>query len=371
MAIINCGKINIIFLIPIIGGLIRIIRNYAFNIINENKSDEILKQIFLIFTNGFYMELGMVLAFIPYIILKYQTKKTVGSSDQTQSRKSRLTIKFEYYDIYEKNRKSKYKLICFATFLDFSRTFLLYPFHSECPYNIWEFDLLYLSLLSYIILKTKLYRHQYFSMIIIIILGFGLNVITYFKNTNDKIDVIQIIVKLISELILSLNIVVNKYIMDKYFCSPYELCMLEGIIIVLLSVFCISIIIIINVINGNITNVDFISLLGLDKPFLYAIVMIITFFYNISIFVTNEKFSPCHVLLALIVHECYYYVNTDMEGKIIIILNIIGLLILIVMLIIFLFFIEILELNLFAISKNTKKNIGIRADRENDCISES
>ena len=158
--------------------------------------------------------------------------------------------------------------------------------------------------------------------------------------------------------------------MEKYFCSPYEICMLEGIIIVLVSVLCICIIIIINLINGNITTVDFTSLLGLDNPLLYLTFMIVSSFYNISIYVTSDKLSPYHVLLALIVHECYFYVHTKLDANIII-LNIIGFLILIVILIIFLFFIEILEFNLFDISRNTIKNIGIRADRDNDYISES
>ena len=213
-------------------------------------------------------------------------------------------------------------------------------------------------------------------MLIIIILGLGLNVVTYFKYKidknieNDEIYPSELIAKLISELFLCLGVVVNKYIMDKYFCSPYEICMLQGIVIILVTVFCIFIIIIINLIKGNIENVEFINLLGLNHPFLYSVVMIVSFFYNISIFVTSERLSACHVLLASIVHECYYFVTLSEEIKLIC-LNILGFSILIVMLIIFLFFIEILELNLFAISKNTKKNIGIRADRENDCISES
>ena len=44
------------------------------------------------------------------------------------------------------------------------------------------------------------------------------------------------------------------------------------------------------------------------------------------------------------------------------ILNIIGFLILLLIFFMFLFFIEVLELNLFGISINTKKNIGIRAN---------
>ena len=380
MAIISCGKININFLIPILGGLIRIIRNVAFEIFKGNKKKsseehEILDKIFFSFTNGFYTEFGMIFAFIPFIILKYQTKNTEGPSKQNQARKNRLNkIIRKYYDTYEKkNIKSKYALICFAAFLDFCQTFLFFPFQSECHYNLWEFDILYLSLLSYIILKTKLYRHQFLSILIIIILGLGLNVVTYFKSIsddkiiNDKIYPSEIIVKSISDLFLCLWVVVNKYIMEKYFCSPYEICMLEGIIIVLVSVLCICIIIIINLINGNITTVDFTSLLGLDNPLLYLTFMIVSSFYNISIYVTSDKLSPYHVLLALIVHECYFYVHTKLDANIII-LNIIGFLILIVILIIFLFFIEILEFNLFDISKDTKKNIGIRANRESNYI---
>ena len=44
------------------------------------------------------------------------------------------------------------------------------------------------------------------------------------------------------------------------------------------------------------------------------------------------------------------------------VLNFIGIFILLLIFFMFLFFIEVLELNLFGISINTKKNIGIRAN---------
>ena len=147
----------------------------------------------------------MVLAFIPFIILKHQTKNTERTSQQIEAGKSRLNkIIRKYYDAYKKIIKNKYKLICFAAFLDFSQTFILSTIQDECPYNLWEFDILFLSLFSYILLKTQLYRHQFLSILIIIILGFGLNVVTYIKNGNQKIDAIQIIIKTINELFLCL-----------------------------------------------------------------------------------------------------------------------------------------------------------------------
>ena len=372
MAIISCGKLNINYLIPIIGGLIRASRLIAGELLPKkediDEKHKLLGDKLSVITTSVFIDLGMALAFIPFIILKYKSKKTIRPSEQIKDRERRLTIKLEYYDIYEKNRKSKYKLICFVEFLDISQV-IFSTIKSNCPYNFWEFDILFLSLFTCIILKTKLYRHQYFSMIIIIILGLGLNVVTYFINEDNEINVLRIFSKILSELFISLCVVLNKYIMDKYFCSPYEVCMLEGSLGVLVLIFCICIIIIINIIDGNITTADIISLLGLDDTFFNianVIAMFSSFFYNLSILVTIERLSACHVLLALIVHECYYYVPRKITN---IIWNIIGLLLLVVMFITFLFFVEILEFNLFEVSSNTKKNIGIRADRDNDYVS--
>lgn len=81
---------------------------------------------------------------------------------------------------------------------------------------------------------------------------------------------------------------------------------------------------------------------------------------------TCEDFTACHVLIMLIIHEFYYYINIDdnTNNSILTILNIIGFFLLLLILFMFLFFIEILEFNLFGLSINTKKNIGIRADTD-------
>ena len=235
-----------------------------------------------------------------------------------------------------------------ATILDFSQTFLLYYCHGKekFVYNAWIFDILYLSILSHFVLKTKLYKHQYCSMIAITLLGFVLNVI-YAINGNE-IDYIDIFMKLISELFFCLNIVFTKYIMEKYFCSPYEICMWEGIINLFLFIICIFLF------DRTILSLDYYN----EFIFYVSLAMIFTScFYNMTLLLTCEKLTPCHTLIIMIIHESYNYVQINDDF-----LLTCGIIIVILILIIFLFFIEIIELNIFEISRNTKKNIGKRAD---------
>ena len=89
-----------------------------------------------------------------------------------------------------------------------------------------------MSLFSFLLLKTKLYKHQYVSMIIIICLGLLLNVIEYFKHNDveNELNFFEIFMKFLSEICLSLIIVIAKYNMEKTYCSPYEICILSGTI---------------------------------------------------------------------------------------------------------------------------------------------
>ena len=348
MTIVNCGIINTTFIIPILGGLIRAFFRVYLDLREENQVENINNiRKFHQFINGFYTELGMILSFIPYFILKCKSKKSVEPNSRNIAN-NRLTIRFEYYDLYERNRKNKYKWIFIAAIFDFSQTVLLYPFHSECPYNVWIFDICYLSFLSYFILNTKLYRHQHISMVIIILLGAGLNYIVYLKNEIKEIDILEIIFKIISEFSFCFNIVLSRYIMEKYFCSPYEICMWEGIINLFLFIICIFLF------DRTILSLDYYN----EFIFYVSLAMIFTScFYNMTLLLTCEKLTPCHTLIIMIIHESYNYVQINDDF-----LLTCGIIIVILILIIFLFFIEIIELNIFEISRNTKKNIGKRAD---------
>ena len=72
-------------------------------------------------------------------------------------------------------------------------------------------------------------------MIAIIIIGIFLDI--YLENFifNDTKDILSTIFKFISEIFLSLGIVIDKYIMEIKFCSPFEICFYHGFFGVIIS----------------------------------------------------------------------------------------------------------------------------------------
>ena len=73
-----------------------------------------------------------------------------------------------------------------------------------------------------------------------------------------------------------------------------------------------------------------------------------------------DYFILFHILITSIIKECHTYLQKDNNLT----LNIIGIVLLILIAFMFLIFIEVIELNVFNISYNTKKNIEIRANTE-------
>jgi len=365
MNIVSCGKINIKILIPIFGGIIRMIGRLLLDI--NPKKEVVSKNPFII---SIYSAFGMSLSFIPFLIYKSKNKNFASKINNKlipqENRESKLSVKFVYYDVNKHPKKEKYKLILLCTLFDFSETLLINAFCINCVYNLWVFDITIISLFSYLILKKNLYKHQYLSMIIIIIFGIGLNVIEYLKKSDDnnKIDPIEIISKFLSEVFYSLNIVINKYNMEKNFCSPYEICLWEGLINFILFSLCLLVLNIFGLTIGDIIYpenlFDYYNNFDLNDIIVILINVFASCFYNLLVLITCNEYTPFHVLIILIINESYYYFKFNEN----LVLNITGFCILLLLLIVFLVFIEMIELNICEISRNTIKNISIRAGRD-------
>ena len=368
MNIVSCGKISIKILIPIFGGIIRLIGRFFVDI--NPKKEIISKNPFII---SIYWAFGMSLSFIPFLIYKRKNKNLISKENikliPQENRESKLSLKFEYYDANRQvqKKKEKYKLILLCTLFDFSETILINAFCNNCVYNLWVFDITIISLFSYLILKKNLYKHQYLSMIIIIIFGIGLNIIEYLKKGDDenKINPIEIISKFLSEIFYSLNIVINKFNMEKNFCSPYEICLWEGLINFILFSICL---LVLNVLGLSIGDIiypknffDYYNNFDLNDIIVILINVFASCFYNILVLITCNEYTPFHVLIILIINESYYYFKFIEDN---IILNITGFCILLLLFIVFLVFIEVIEFNICEISRNTIKNISLRAERD-------
>ena len=318
MRIITFGKINKKFLIPIIGGVLSLIYRFIANCNPKYKTAS---------TNPFimsiYTALGMILSFIPYLIVKYRSKKTNLNIIEN---KTKLNQVFTHHYIFNnKSLVAKYKLIILSAVFDFIETSLVLVFCTKCIYNLWIFDILFISLFSYWLLKAKLYKHQYLSMIIIIILGLVLNILEYYKSgTDNEFNILEIIIKFIGEIFLSLNIVIAKYNMEKNYCTPYEICIWEGFIGLFVYIICL---LIINKFELTIAEVKYpdnffelINNYNINDFFLCLLVVIVSSIFNIFKFLTCDYFTPFHIIILSIIHECYYYIKANENLK----LNIIG-----------------------------------------------
>ena len=357
MKCIKLGTFDKKLLIPIIGGICRLIFTFFYK---KNPKYPILSQ--NPFITSIYSSIGMILAFIPYLIVKYRSKSSKINSVVSQKQPS-FYFKPINKPIIENIRKKKYKFFIFQEIFDFLQTVFYTFFCMNITYNFWTFDIIFISLFSYLILKTKLYRHQYISMIIIIILGFLLNVLEHLKQTNteNKLDFLEIMMTILTEIFLSMFLVVAKYNMEKNFSSPYEICIWVGLMGLILYVI---IIIIINILGVEIAGIkhpdNFYSLF--NNYDIYDFLLCLSYLigqaiYNIVILLTCDYFTPIHIFIILIFKEVYNSSSFDQN----IVLNLLTFFILVIMTFMFFVFIEIIELNMFQISFNTKKNIEFRS----------
>ena len=179
-----------------------------------------------------YVALGMILAFIPFLIIKYKSKRENKIYNE-QIIKSELYKQLkDNKDVIKKMKFKKYRFILYSAILSLSPKLLRALIYStNFIYNLSFFDIIIMSLFSFLILKIKYYKHQFISMIIIVISGFGFNLIEYFEynNTEYVLNFLVIFIEFISEVCFCLKVVIWKYNMEKNYCDPYELCFLEGI----------------------------------------------------------------------------------------------------------------------------------------------
>ena len=305
--------------------------------------------------------LGMSLSLFLFLIYKWRSRsklnrcKTNNSKNNGPTKKKTLEIKLEYNNQNEEISTDKFRYIFLSAVLDFIMTIMIYFFCINLKLNLWMFDILFICMFSHVILKSKLYKHQYLCLMIIVILGILININLYVYQNDSKTEIIEVSIKYFSEIIFSLGIVLNKFTIEKKFASPYEICFYQGIISLVLYIICL---IIFNDLDDFFT---YWNQLNNIEVYLFLIIMIIQFIFNLFIFITLKNFTACHILIIIVIAEwepfCKDLVYNNFNSIIIIIEFVCILFILLI-------FNEIIEINCCGLQKNTKKNIIKRAEIE-------
>lgn len=330
--LISIGKIDKYFIYPIIGG---IIPNFI-ALIYKNEPDFSSYFFILCILSGF----SMCFSFIPYLISKKYSKIIVKSYDNIN--KKQLRIK-------------KIGFVLISTLIDVTESIIRSLSLTEQKFDYWIIDIILIHVFSYYILKTRLYKHHYLSIIIVLII----NCILYiFQLKYEDWTLKKMIIDLLFEVLLMLTFVINKYNMDYQYCSPYELCFYIGS----LSTLIYSILFIFFSLYDEIyMNQLFIFFNKFDLRFFFIVCgfLILTFFGNICFFLTNKYLNPFYILIILLIRKIVanFFNQKDMKF-------LVKFFALFIVFLSILIFNEIIILNFCGLEKNIKRNLEERANIE-------
>ena len=222
----------------------------------------------------------------------------------------------------------------------------------------------------------KLHIHHLVSLVFIIIFGIVLNIIYFFQIKAEIELFFKIINTLIIEIIFSLEIVVSKYAIEIKLCSPYEICLFEGIFEIALNLILLIIFTyipfseikyIIHCEYEGKSYVDnfyqYFSKISLIEVISFILTLLGRLGFNLFCLLTLKYFSQSYIAICLIIGEaCFAVYEEKIIWKIIVEYIIFAFLVFVILVLI-----ELIEINCFGMQKNTQKNIRIRA-KELDCI---
>ena len=323
-----------------------------------------------------------------YIILEYWRNKLiskkVSNNEINEGNYNRIIY---LYNLPQKKNIKKLVVIILMIILDFIYDAGImyyhkkYEDHSDLVFGeMYKFmDVFFLHFFFLLFHNITFYKHQYFSLFIILLMGLVRYFVMefYVEESNKKLErnffLLFIIFLIIFSFIDSINIYFfQKYMIFNYY-SPLYICFLIGIIYLFIS----SIFIIIfNFIDcGNKENNDFCTFLSnkdIEKPEAWQIIVLILYSiaYSIQHFIkllTINNYTVFHLILIVTIGEivnCIFILcaNFNLIDLIIDIIvysfEIFGVLV----------FIEIIELNFCGLNHNLKKNIMFRAGKEVDSI---
>ena len=328
---------------------------------------------------GFNAGIGMSLSIIPLIIIKTKSHKKIKNDKLilTSLLKGEKTAvswgDLNYLEKYNKKRlrTQKYLILLACAFLDFAQKFLSFFFTKLVINNIWMFNIIFISIFDYLILKSKLYKHQYISCIIIVAIGISATVVGLIDET-EKIA-IKLILCICIELIYSLSIVLSKVLMDYRDCFPYEVTFYEGIFTLIVNSILLAIFTNIPITDedGKLNKILSLTYYGekiyidhfiaafkgmtVGEVFLFILSAIGRLISNLFGHIIVKHYTSSHIILVHILGEIGLAFKVKRGWK-----EIVQFVHFCLALFILLIFTEIIEINACDLEKNTRKNIELR-----------
>ena len=351
---------------------------------NSKYEDNIIFKIFLIY-------FGQTLLFIPEKILNKYIFKKEKEIPKIKNHNNPLIIEYIFNDLSDKLSciDSIYILgISLLTLLiDLVNFILLKKFQQKAEKIIYNedfylFEFLFLFLISFYLYKIKYYKHQIYSITMIIILGL-IRLLCKGKYYIELVFgvlnfIFLILFQIVISFFLSFIVVYTKGLMEYKYFTPYKACYVYAIINIII-VLIVYIIISFIPCNKSFCTVSFkgnnyidhiLSIFNNSGVAVFCLFLcsIITGCLKLLNNVIINNFTVCHLFLLFqteeIINGVLHQISNEVEG-----LSLGFIVICHIFEIIFTFiFLEIIEIKYHNLNKNTKNNIQKRADNETNLI---
>ena len=226
-------------------------------------------------------------------------------------------------------------------------------------------EIIFISIVSKFLLKMKLYIHHYIGLIIFLILSIGIDLLC--DLTIFKPNIFFIIIYILHQIFDSFYITYEKYMMDKLGYSPYMVVFSVGFIFLFFGTGCVFILSFTSAGNKIESFEVYFDKNDYKEVILHMIYLIVfRFFINILKILTVYYYSPIHTFASYIVIKMFnLLLNKHAKYKyyslILFVFQILGLLI----------FLEIIELNIWKLDRNTKRNVERRESEESARLNSS
>ena len=360
--IIVFAKYNKYFFIIILCPIFCTISNFFDYLINEiriiNRPEllnSIVDDLCYIFAGLFY--------FISYFRIKFNKNNDTYSNNENNN-----SGVIYIYNESIINNINPYKVIILIILLSLILGIneFLYLFNGEKNiFDVRIYYLFFIPLFSILILKEKIFKHQFFSLIIAVsgIIFLIIPVCLEF----EKEDIIPNIVNLIIGIMHSLFPVIIKYVSEKYYISPLKIGLLLGIIKIFINFILYIIYSLIEFHDLSFIKdcFDFLPVENKLKISIYFILYILFYIaFDLFTLLALFYFSPTLIIITDLISPFLLWIAIVIKKggkKIEIILNPIGYLIIIFSVLIYN---EIIIFNCFGLNKNTRKFVNQRINKE-------
>ena len=231
MACISLGTINKSLIVIIIGSIICFLNR----LLNKIEDAKILFENLVLI--NICMSLSRFLTIVPYIILKIRSKRKNKSSDIEDLNHLKKLL---HNDQVKEASKNKWGYILLSGFIFLAVSYSLTA-SFKINTNAWIWYILLSSIIYYLIFKNRLYRHHYFSIVLIILLGLVIDLIT--GNIQKEIvgEPLLLSLKFLKQIFFALYNVIAKYVMEKKHVSVYEFSFYVGlfnlVVLLIFSIF--------------------------------------------------------------------------------------------------------------------------------------